>query len=302
MVNAPVRMSFYRTPEKAGSDSDLLLNKPDTEVAPRRPAALTRGKRRHSPEVDEKMVLFEERISVMFENLKKDIDSKFMKIESKLGDIYKNTGDIEKSLEFLSTNYEEMSRKVDHLEHEIKDKQSLINDLEDKVENLQRSARSSTLEIRNVPNCTNETKEVLSSYLVKMSDSLGAKISPSDIKDIFRVPGKTETNKPIIAELTTTIQKQLIIKAVKNFNVTTRGDKLNAFHLGLRSHSSPVFVVEHLTSKGNRLHYLARELSRSGQYKYCWTSNGKVFVRKIDGAPIILIKSEEQVEALKSPK
>lgn len=292
-------MSIYRPPEKAGSDSDLL-KRADVDITPRRAGVLPRGKRRHSPEVDEKLSVFEQRISAMFKNLKEDIDLKFKKIESKLSDICKNTGEIEKSME--ETNFEEMSKKVDCLEQQIKDKQTLIEDLEDKYKTLQRSARSSALEIRNVPNSTNETKEVLSSYIVQMSDAVGAKLSSSDIKDIFRVPGKTDANKPIIAELTTTIQKHRLIKAVKSFNVSNRQNKLNAFHLGLRAHSSPVFVVEHLTSKGNRLHYLARELARTGQYKYCWTSNGKVFVRKMDGAPIVLIKSEDQIEALKSPK
>lgn len=294
-------MSIYRTPEKAGSDSDLL-KKIDVEVTPRRAGVIPRGKRRHSPGVDEKISLFEGRITLMFKNLNEDIDLKFKKIESKLIDIHKNTGDIEKSMEFLATNFEVMSKKVDKLEQEVKNKQIQINDLEDKYENLQRSARSSTLEIRNVPNSTNETKEVLSSYIVQMSDAVGAKITSSDIKDIFRVPGKSVTNKPIIAELTTTIQKLRLIKAVKSFNVSNRANKLNAFHLGLRGHSSPVFVVEHLTSKGNRLHYLARELTRTGQFKYCWTSNGKVFVRKMDGVPLVLITSEEQIEALKSLK
>lgn len=294
-------MSIYRTPEKAGSDSDLL-KKIDVEVTPRRAGVIPRGKRRHSPGVDEKISLFEGRITLMFKNLNEDIDLKFKKIESKLIDIHKNTGDIEKSMEFLATNFEVMSKKVDKLEQEVKNKQIQINDLEDKYENLQRSARSSTLEIRNVPNSTNETKEVFSSYIVQMSDAVGAKITSSDIKDIFRVPGKSVTNKPIIAELTTTIQKLRLIKAVKSFNVSNRANKLNAFHLGLRGHSSPVFVVEHLTSKGNRLHYLARELTRTGQFKYCWTSNGKVFVRKMDGVPLVLITSEEQIEALKSLK
>ncbi|KOB65473.1 Zinc finger DNA binding protein [Operophtera brumata] len=294
-------MSFYRTPEKAGSDSDLL-KKIELEVTPRRAGVGPRGKRRHSPGVDEKLSLFEDRICLMFKNLKEDIGLKFKKIESKLIDIHKNTGDIEKSMEFLATNFEEMSKKVDNLEQQIKNKQTQIDNLEDKYENLQRSARSSTLEIRNVPNSPNETKEVLSSYIVQMSETVGAKMSSNDIKDIFRVPGKSETNKPIIAELTTTIQKLRLIKAVKSFNVSNRANKLNAFHLGLRGHSSPVFVVEHLTSKGNRLHYLARELTRAGQYKYCWTSNGKVFVRKMDGAPLVLINSEEQMEGLKSLK
>lgn len=295
---------MFRSPNKAGSDSDLPNSREFQDMPPSKPLApQTRsGKHKRTLDitVDEKFSNFEEKISQMILNLKDDIDTKFKTIESKLSNIQKNTGDIEKSLEFLSTGFEEMADKVLSLEKQVKDKQTQIDDLEDKFENLQRSARSSTVEIRNVPSSTNETKEILTDYVIQMSTKVGAKVELHDIKDVFRVPGKLDTNKPIIAELTTTLLKNRVIKAVKSYNVANKSSKLNAFHLGLRGHSSPVFVVEHLTSKGNRLYYLARELMRSGKYKYCWTSNGKVFVRKADGAPITLIKSEEQIEALKN--
>lgn len=202
-------------------------------------------------------------------------------------------------MEFLTDRFEEIVLKVETLEKTVNEKQAQIDYLEDKMEDLQRNARSSSLEIRNVPNSPNETKEVLSNYIIEMSTKVGVTVATNEIKDVFRIPGKADTNKPIIAEFTTTLQKNNIIKAVKSFNIVNKSSKLNAFHLGLRTHSSPVFVVEHLTSKANRLHYLARELLRVGQFKYCWTSNGKVFLRKVDGSPIILVKSEDQLAALK---
>ncbi|KOB76257.1 Zinc finger DNA binding protein [Operophtera brumata] len=297
---------MLRSPVKSGSDTDLY-KKNSQEESPVQKSV--RSKKRRigdaargtSPEckVEAKLTFLEERIIKMFGDLQEDIGNKFKNIETKLSNIQQNTKDIEKSMDFLTERFDEISKKVDSLDQAVNEKQSQIEYLEEKLEDLQRNARSSTLEIRNVPSTTNETKEVLSHYLIEMSAKVGVNVAASDIKDVFRIPGKADSNKPIIAEFTTTLQKNRIIKAVKTFNITNKTSKLNAFHLGLRGHSSPVFVVEHLTSKANRLHYLARELLRSGLFKYCWTSNGKVFMRKTDGSPIILIKTEEQLAALK---
>lgn len=47
-----------------------------------------------------------------------------------------------------------------------------------------------------------------------------------------------------------------------------------------------------------RLFFLARDLAKSKIYKYCWTSFGRVFVRKDDTSKIVCIQSEAQVHRL----
>lgn len=79
-------------------------------------------------------------------------------METRLSDIQKTTGDIEKSMVFLTDRFEEIVLKVETLEKTVNEKQAQIDYLEDKMEDLQRNARSSSLEIRNVPNSPNETK------------------------------------------------------------------------------------------------------------------------------------------------
>lgn len=59
-----------------------------------------------------------------------------------------------------------------------------------------------------------------------------------------------------------------------------------------------MFISEQLTPKGARLFFLARDLSNTKQYKYCWTSYGRVLVKKDDNSSAIVIKSEAQVHHL----
>ncbi|XP_060806129.1 uncharacterized protein LOC132903002 [Amyelois transitella] len=85
----------------------------------------------------------------------------------------------------------------------------------------------------------------------------------------------------------------------KDVLVGMQKNKLTAKHLGLHTkEDTPIFVTEHLTPKGSRLYFLARELVKSRRFKYCWTAYGKIYLRKDDTSPIILIKSEAQIQKL----
>ncbi|CAH2093521.1 unnamed protein product [Euphydryas editha] len=53
-----------------------------------------------------------------------------------------------------------------------------------------------------------------------------------------------------------------------------------------------------LTAKGARLYFLARDLAKSQNYKFCWTSYGRIYVRKNENSPVIVIKNENHVNSL----
>ncbi|KAL4710608.1 hypothetical protein ACJJTC_003244 [Scirpophaga incertulas] len=77
--------------------------------------------------------------------------------------------------------------------------------------------------------------------------------------------------------------------------------KLRAKHLGWRKQEeTPIFVSEHLTGKAARLYFLARDLAKNKLYKFCWTSLGRVYVRKNEekDSPYIQITSEHQIQDL----
>ncbi|CAH2084308.1 unnamed protein product [Euphydryas editha] len=71
----------------------------------------------------------------------------------------------------------------------------------------------------------------------------------------------------------------------------------STMYLGfLTSEDMPIFIGEQLTTKDAHLYYLARDLAKSAQYKFCWTVYGKVYVRKTETSQVVCIKSEAQVE------
>ncbi|KAL4718579.1 hypothetical protein ACJJTC_004900 [Scirpophaga incertulas] len=130
---------------------------------------------------------------------------------------------------------------------------------------------------------------------------LNIEYGPQDLKDVYGINTKSG-GTTIVAEFTQALKNQEVLKTAKAFNKENRNNRLNSTHIGLPGKTVPIYISESLTSKARRLFYLARDLAKSTDYKYCWTSNGKVFIRKNDDSPHIEIKSENDVLNQKSLK
>lgn len=257
------------------------------------------SQRAHRLEKDQMREFKEEmrKLMMYFSNSQKE---ELVELKSALKDIRETNLNIENATTNLTLQNEEFKNKIISLESQVKEDRQYIIYLESKIEDLQSSSRKSNLEIKNVPKKDREEKQDLIDMTIKLTESIDCKITKSDIKDVYRVRGRNanQKNTPIVVELTSTLVKNDILKMMKSFNVKNRG-KLCAKHLGMKSNEdTPIFLSEHLTAKGNRLHYLARDLKKSKGFKFCWTSYGRIYVRKTEQSQIIPITSEEQVQHL----
>ncbi|KAL4704819.1 hypothetical protein ACJJTC_001294 [Scirpophaga incertulas] len=192
--------------------------------------------------------------------------------------------------------------EVETLEKEKKEHLLYIASLEAKIDDIQRSNKSSTIELRNVPcQSKKENQSVLVGIVQQTCKVLNIEYGPQDLKDVYGINTKSG-GTTIVAEFTQALKKQEVLKTAKAFNKENRNNRLNSTHIGLPGKTVPIYISESLTSKARRLFYLARDLAKSTDYKYCWTSNGKVFIRKNDDSPHIEIKSENDVLNQKSLK
>lgn len=243
---------------------------------------------------------FKEEVKQMISSLWTAQQQEIKSIPATLKEIQQSNVNIENAILLLTTQNEELNKKISQLETKVKQDRDYITLLEDKIENMQVGARKPNFEIKNVPRGPSETKDDLVDMVLCLSTSVGGSLSKKDIKDVFRVRSKKKEshNSPIVVETTSTLVKTDILKLCKAFNISQK-NKLCAKHLGHRvSTDVPIFVSEQLTSKGARLHFLARDLVKSGKYKFCWTAYGRVYVRRAENSPIIAIQSEGQVQQL----
>ena len=259
-----------------------------------------RSKRAREPDYESDFCNFKEEVKSFISSLITAQNEEIKRMSSTLMEIRDINNNIETAMASLSAQNEELRKKVEQLEIRSKKDEDQIILLEDKIEDLQRGTRKSSFEIKNVPKINKETTDDLITMVKHLSKEIKYPIEQSDIKDIFRVPSKRSDAKtgPIIIELTSAISKTDFLKSARNFNRRNK-DKLCARHLGFKTGEyTPIYVSEQLTAKGARLHFLARDLAKSKDYKYCWTAFGQVCIRKDDSSPKIIIKSEMQVNKL----
>lgn len=215
--------------------------------------------------------------------------------------VQKSNIEIEKAVESLSCRHDVLKDKVDALEHKDDDNTEYMKALEKQVEDLQRGKRNSTIEIRNIPSNKHETKREIAKFVEETCKFLNVEVRQYDIRDAYRTKSKNGSIT-IFAEFSSTITKSKVIDAVKSFNKKDKSKKLNSADIGIEGTPVPIYIVESLTVKGRMLFFLARDTAKSCDFKYCWTSNGKIYLRKLDGAPHIEVTSEAQLENLKALK
>lgn len=243
---------------------------------------------------------FRDEIRTLISSMFTAQDIELKKISQPLQDIQQSNQKIEASVSTLIAQNEDFKKKIHQLELQAQEDKNKIILMEEKIEFLEMNNRKSSFVIKNVPYAPNETKEYLIDLVLCLASTIGITISKSNLSDIYRVKAKSgaSLNSPVVVETTSVLIKTEILRSCKSFNIKNK-TKLCAKHLGMRKNEDcPVYVAEHLTTKGSRLMFLARDLIKSTSYKFCWTSYGKIYVRKDENSPVILIKTEAQIQGL----
>lgn len=241
----------------------------------------------------------------MFTSFSSQQDARFSQMMASIAAVEAQNEEISKSVAFMSEHYDKLLEKVNILEAEKKEDQRQIKLLEERVDSLERMAKSAALEIRNIPvTSTNSQKHDSKNDLCKIIKNLGNAISvdiaDSDIKNVFRANGKKESSPPIIVEFCTVLKKESIMEALKKFNKGKQNsEKLNSCHLDPTKPKIPIFLSESLTLKTQHLFYQARLFAKENGYAFCWVSHGTVFLRRAEKMPQIKINSEATLANLK---
>ncbi|KOB72479.1 Zinc finger DNA binding protein [Operophtera brumata] len=227
----------------------------------------------------------------LFEAFTTQQDTKFEAILASLGEV-------KTSIDVMSKKYDEALLRLNCLEVEKREQDIRVQLLENKIDFLERQARGTSIELRNIPQEPKESKKDLINLVIKTAEKLNTKLDSSEIKDAYRI-GSNQNNKLIITEFTTTFAREGLINSFKTYNKEHPTEKFSTSSLGIGGTSKPVYLSESLTQKDRRLYFLAREFAKGNGYVFCWTSLGRIFVRRTEGSPRIRITCETDIENLK---
>lgn len=198
-----------------------------------------------------------------------------------------------------------LTTQIQTLTTTVKDQQEFINSSERAVEaanqdiSPEQQELNDNIVIRGLEVDKNSTEaELLNIYqnlcvfigIAGQSDAeaVSAQVVRSDKDSINK-------NRPIIVKLKSEEAKRRFLQArriKKDIRPSDLGFKAN------QTANKPIFVTEHLTSVNQKLLFEARSLR--DKFKFVWSNNGKILVRRKKRASVIRIRDSFDVERLKA--
>ncbi|KAJ0176744.1 hypothetical protein K1T71_007923 [Dendrolimus kikuchii] len=241
-------------------------------------------------------------VQQMVKDLKASQDQQFTQIKEDINSLRRQNDElltsnteIKNSVSKIILEQNVLKTRVETLEKNITFSVDYVHSLEQQVEQLDWKLRETSIEIQNLPTDNNSQ---MHSLLKKLHSVLNVAFTENEVRNAYRLPAKSNNPRPIILEYVSVVKKQEMLQAYKKFNSTHKDNRLNLSALGFHEENSVIYINELLTKKGKNLHYLARKLIKGIDWKFCWTSRGKIFIRKEEGQPAIEIKSDEQISTL----
>lgn len=229
-------------------------------------------------------------------DIKTMMKEQFLELKAEMKNMRKDFKNVEKSQNFVTDQYEEILKKigevadlasrVGYLEEKLVEKDKVINDLEMRLVHLEQYSRHSTLEIREVPVLEGENPiDIVQKTAAAMKIQLEAK----DIQAAHRLkalPGKTPA---IIAQLLYRKTRNDMISskyAIKNEEVIAVGN------------NDRIYVSESLCPFYKELLWKVKQKAKEKNFKFVWFKNNSILVRKLEGMPVIQVRSAADLAKL----
>lgn len=191
-------------------------------------------------------------------------------------------------------------------EHEetINRQQNTITELTEALQQLQKSqnaleqdALMDEFEIAGIEEAENEN---LHHMVLITATKLGVSLAADEVCKVYRAGAKRprgvstpetlkNTPRPIVVKLLRRSKRNEVVKAARTRrNITSENIVPGPIN--------KVFINERLTKYNRSLFYTTRQRSAMYRYRYCWTSNGCIYVRKAEGAAAIHIRSIPEID------
>ena len=244
-----------------------------------------------------------------FDEVQKKMFEEIKTIRKEVNEIRNGLHEQERSTQFISDCYEEMKQtnkmllaKVNALEKsdskqicatleqklllEAQERKQLEENIHMTINPLELERRASNLELCGLEEKTGEN------VLQKVNDII-SKISPGDagIEEAFRIGPKTNRDGSVK-------KKRSILIRFKSANYRNNALENKTNLKKLNSEHGTLFLNENLPLNLKVLLGKANNLRKERGYKFLWTKNGTILVRKLDNTPAIAIKKISDLDKI----
>ncbi|XP_077983091.1 uncharacterized protein LOC144437932 [Glandiceps talaboti] len=207
------------------------------------------------------------------------------------------------SLEYFNSLFEDFRTRIATVESENKvtkekneELTKRVADLEKALEDQNQYSRRENIEIHGIPE-TNEANENTDATVIRVLQKIDPGITPNNIEVTHRIGRKfTERDpstpkprpRPIIVKFSGRKIRDSVYKNKKKI-INTTTDTLGY------TEKNRIYINENLTPTARKLLKSANEKRKALNYKYLWTRNGFIYVKKFDATTVINIRNEHDL-------
>lgn len=226
-------------------------------------------------------------------------------LSRELAPLQKQVADLIDAVSFIDGRYDDINRQLQSREEDIKsllisNEQLKVNvkELTSRLSLMEQYTREANIEINGIPEFKSEN---LPLTLVQIGKVASLAVDDKDILSCFRVAktdSKSSRPRTVIAKLRSPRCRDDLLAAVSKYNRDHKDEKLNSSLIGIGGEKSAIFLGEHLTPERRSLHAAARIKSKEIGFKFVWVRNGKIYMRKAENLPAVVITSVEFLNKL----
>lgn len=238
------------------------------------------------------------------------LDKKLNPLNTRISELSKIVEDVLRNVTFISAQYDSIVKRLDSMEQErnklaIENKSlkaevlkssNEICELKDAINKLEQYSRRDCLEVRGIPQ---EAEEDTTKVIMKLGKEIGVNIHQNDISVSHRVPSR----KTMTTRSATNSSPAIIVKFVRRdvrdqfYHARKELRNKTTTDLGYDD-SKKIYISESLTQKNKDLLYHCRNFKKERGFKFVWTTNGRISLRKDDKSPAIHILSMNDLQKL----
>ena len=214
-----------------------------------------------------------------------------------------------KNIKFTSEKYDEIIRLLKANDEERKilmaenkslkakvlESENEIKLLKESCNDMDQYLRRDCVEIRglSVSSERGNTNDVV----LKVAKKIGVDLAPNEISVSHPLPSRaTSTEQGGNTRLNTIIVKFVRRDIKEKFYRARKNLKnLTATDFGHQS-SNKIYINENLTRKNKELFNSCLKIKKEKGYKYIWTNQGKIYLRKNEASPPIYVKNQSDLQ------
>jgi hypothetical protein len=249
----------------------------------------------------------EDLIRILDEKLEEKFEQNFSPLNSTILELKAKVEDGMEHVIFVNAKYDELLERVDKMEKEkelIEDENKVLKNCIQQLDqsmtqlgqtynDLEQYSRRECVEISGIPSPVWK-EENLNDIATKIGELTGVKIREDDISVCHRLPQRRRQNdrnkqQRIIVKFVRRDMKDKFYKSRGQLREKTTKD------LGYES-ANRIYLAKSLTEQNKDLFRCCLKFKKDNQYKFIWTSNGKIFLRKDNESGAIHIKSKQDLE------